>query len=44
MRSQLSKWYNQFWMPVKFYVKQLIKSIRNKDEDDNQFDNPFIIY
>jgi hypothetical protein len=44
MRSQISNWYNQFWVPFTYYMKQVVKRIRKKDEDDNQFDNPFIIY
>jgi predicted nucleotide-binding protein (sugar kinase/HSP70/actin superfamily) len=44
MRSQLSNWYNQFWMPFKYYISYMIRSIRKKDEDDNQFNNPFVIF
>jgi hypothetical protein len=40
MRSTLSNWYNQFWMPVKFYANIIIRFIRNNDHDNN----PFIIY
>lgn len=44
MRSQLSNWYNQFWMPLKLYTNYFIRSIRKKDDDDNQFNNPFVIF
>ncbi len=40
MRSTLSNWYIQFLVPVKYYIRYLIRSIR-KDDHDN---NPFIIY
>lgn len=42
MRSQLSRFYNEFWMPFKNYTGNLIRFIRNKD--DNDFNNPFVIY
>lgn len=44
MRSQLSKLYNQFWMPLKNYTRNLIRFIRNRNEDDNHFNNPFVIF
>lgn len=44
MRFQLSKLYNQFWMPLKKYTSNLIRVIRKKDKDDNHFNNPFVIY
>ncbi|WP_255539669.1 hypothetical protein [Longitalea luteola] len=40
MRTRLSHWYNQFWMPIKYYTHYLFRSIRKKDQDDN----PFIIF
>ncbi|MCS3800937.1 hypothetical protein [Niastella sp. OAS944] len=40
MRSTLSNWYNQFWMPVKHYTNFIIRCIRNNDHDNN----PFIIF
>lgn len=43
MRIQ-SNWYNQYWMPFKWYTKYLIRRICKNNEDDNQFNNPFIIY
>jgi hypothetical protein len=43
MRFQ-NNWYNQYWMPFKIYTKYLIRRILKKDEDDNQFNNPFVIY
>jgi hypothetical protein len=40
MRSSLSKWYHQVWVPLKYYTGNLIRSIRKNDQDDN----PFIIF
>jgi hypothetical protein len=40
MRSTLSNWYNQYWLPVKFYTTYLIRCIRKDDQDNN----PFIIF
>lgn len=40
MRSTLSNWYNQYWMPLKQYTQFFIRCIRNNDHDNN----PFIIY
>jgi len=44
MRYQLSSLYNQFRKTLKRYSSNLLKFIRNNDKDDNQFNNPFIIY
>jgi hypothetical protein len=44
MRSQLSNLYNHIRTHLKIYTKNLAKFIRKKDEDDNHFNNPFIIY
>lgn len=44
MRSQLSQLYNQFWVTFKKYTSNLIRSIRKNDEDDHNFNNPFVIY
>lgn len=45
MRSQLNRLSGQFWMHLKNYTSNLIKFIRSKrDEDDNHFDNPFVIF
>ena len=44
MRSQLSKLYNQLWIPLIRYASNLIRFIRKRDEDDNNFNNPFVIH
>lgn len=44
MRSQLNRLYNQMWIPLKNYTRNLIKFIRKRDEDDHHFNNPFVIY
>lgn len=43
MRSQFSNLYNQACMVLKFYTSNLLNFIRKRDEDDNHFNNPFII-
>ena len=44
MRSQLSNMYNQIWIPLKIYTKNLIRFIRKRDQDDNHFNNPYAIF
>lgn len=44
MPSQLIKLYNQFWVPLKKYTNNLKRLIRKRDEDDHNFNNPFVIY
>jgi hypothetical protein len=39
-----NNWRDQYWMPFKIYTKYWIRRILKKDEDDNQFNNPFVIY
>jgi hypothetical protein len=44
MRSQLNRLYNQLWTPLIRYASDLLKFIRKNDEDDNHFNNPFVIH
>lgn len=43
MRSHLSNLYDQYWKPLKKITSDLIRFIRKRD-DDNHFNNPFVIY
>jgi hypothetical protein len=44
MRYQLRNLYNQIWMPLKKFTRNVIRIIRKRDEDDNHFNNPFAIF
>ena len=44
MQSQLSRLYNQLWIPFKNYMRKLRRIIRKRDEDNHHFNNPFVIY
>ena len=44
MRSKLSMLYNQLRIPFKYYTRNLLRFIRKRDEDDHNFNNPFVIY
>ena len=43
MREQLSRLYNAWWMPFKKQMGHFLKFIRKRDENDNHFNNPFVI-
>lgn len=43
MYSKLSKLYNRFCMNLKNYNENLIRFITKKDDDDH-FNNPFVIF
>jgi hypothetical protein len=44
MRSSLSRLYRQFRVPFKQYTNYFIRRILKKDQDDDSFNNPFIIF
>jgi len=44
MRYHLSYLYNQLSKSFKKCSSNLLRVIRKNDNDDNQFNNPFIIY
>lgn len=39
-----SYWFDQYWVPFKMQTKNLIRRILNKNDDDNQSNNPFVIF
>lgn len=44
MRSMIKQWYTRAWAPLKKWTGALLQYIRKNDDNDDQFNHPYIIF